>query len=313
MGEGARHSGRAGTRLRRRLARRLGAHHHRSRPDALRPPVRTFPQPRARVDAGLRHRLLPGPARRGDRLCARALRRRPGGADHHLRLVPRPRRHAQRRPGARDAARPGRQARQAGADEPRPSRYAEAGGGGRSKTAGGGQGRRAGGEHARHRRAAGRALFQRLDPCGGRRHRRPAADRARAALPRSEGGDAGDPVQHEMGGTGGAGQVRLPRPQDADHASARHSPHRPARDRDRSRQDPARRRENLRDARARRDGRGVPAGKRRHAQGAGRNARRPVRGHHRPCRPLPARPDGQHPDLLRPQARPGEAGLSSIR
>ncbi len=78
---------------------------------------------------------------------------------------------------------------------------------------------------------------------------------------------------------------------------------------DRSRQDPARRRQDLRDARARRDGRRVPGGKRRHAQGAGRDARRPVRGHHRPRRALPAGPDGEHPDLLRPQARPGEAGL----
>ena len=54
------------------------------------------------------------------------------------------------------------------------------------------------------RRAARGALFQRLDPCRRRRHRRPAADRARAALPRSEIGDAGDPVQHEMGRAGRA-------------------------------------------------------------------------------------------------------------
>ena len=69
MGEGEGHSRRAGPRLRRRLARRLGADHHRSRSDALRPAVRALPQPRTRVDAGLRHRFLPGPARRGDRLC----------------------------------------------------------------------------------------------------------------------------------------------------------------------------------------------------------------------------------------------------
>ena len=64
-----RHPGRAGPRLGRRLAGRLGADHHRPRPAALRPAVRALPQPRARLDAGLRHRLLPGPARRGDRLC----------------------------------------------------------------------------------------------------------------------------------------------------------------------------------------------------------------------------------------------------
>ncbi len=219
MGEGAGHSGRAGPRLGRGLAGRLVAHHHRPRPDALRAPVRALPQPRARVDAGLRHRLLPGAARRGDRLRARPLRRRPGRPDHHLRLVPRPRRAAQRRPRARDAARPGRQARQARAAEPGPSGHAEAGGGGRAAAAAGGGRRRAGREPARHRRAARGPLFQRLDPRRGRRHRRPAADRARAALPRPEGVDAGDRVQHEVGRAGGPRQVRLPRPEDADHAA----------------------------------------------------------------------------------------------
>ena len=38
---------------------------------------------------------------------------------------------------------------------------------------------------------------------------------------------------------------------------------------------------------------------------AGRHAARPLRGHHRARRALPARPDGQYPDLLRAQARRG--------
>jgi DNA polymerase-3 subunit alpha len=71
------HSGRAGPRLGRGLAGRLCADHHRPRSDPLRPAVRALPQSRARVDAGLRHRLLPGPARRGDPLRAAALRPRP--------------------------------------------------------------------------------------------------------------------------------------------------------------------------------------------------------------------------------------------
>ena len=54
------------------LRGRLVAHHHRSRSAALRPAVRALPQPRAHVDAGLRHRFLPGPARRGDPLRAEA-------------------------------------------------------------------------------------------------------------------------------------------------------------------------------------------------------------------------------------------------
>ena len=85
MGEGAGHSGRAGPRFRRRFAGRLCADHHRPRSDPLRAAVRALPQSRTRVDAGLRHRFLPGPARRGDPLRAGALRPRPRGADHHLR------------------------------------------------------------------------------------------------------------------------------------------------------------------------------------------------------------------------------------
>ena len=73
--EGERRAGRAGPRLGRRLARRLVADHHRSRSAALRPAVRALPQSRARVDAGLRHRLLPGAARRDDPLRAAEVRR----------------------------------------------------------------------------------------------------------------------------------------------------------------------------------------------------------------------------------------------
>ena len=111
VGEGAGHSGRPRPRLRRRLGRRLGADHHRSRSVALRPAVRALPQSRARVDAGLRHRLLPGRPRRGDRLCAPRIRRRSRGADHHLRQAAGARRGARCRPRARPAVRPGQQGR----------------------------------------------------------------------------------------------------------------------------------------------------------------------------------------------------------
>ena len=100
MGEGAGHSGRARPRLGRRLARRLCADHHRPRSDPLRPAVRALPQSGARVDAGLRHRLLPGPPRRGDPLRAGAIRPRPRRADHHLRHLAGARRAARRRPRA---------------------------------------------------------------------------------------------------------------------------------------------------------------------------------------------------------------------
>ena len=104
------------------------------------------------------------------------------------------------------------------AAEPGPSGHPQAGGGGRGAAAGGGEGGRESRPDADDRRTARGTLFQRLDPCRRRRHQRSAADRARAALPRSEGGDAGDPVQHEMGRTGGAGEVRLPGAKDADRA-----------------------------------------------------------------------------------------------
>ena len=46
-------------------------------------------------------------------------------------------------------------------------------------------------------------------------------ERAGAALPRSEIRHAGHPVQHEMGRAGGPREVRLSRPEDADHARHR--------------------------------------------------------------------------------------------
>jgi hypothetical protein len=57
----------------------------RPRPDPLRAAVRALPESGARVAAGLRHRLLHRGPRPGDRLRDRALRPRPGGADHYPR------------------------------------------------------------------------------------------------------------------------------------------------------------------------------------------------------------------------------------
>ena len=58
----------SGPRLRRRLAGRVRARHHRPRPARARPAVRALPESRARVDAGLRHRLLHGRPRPRHRL-----------------------------------------------------------------------------------------------------------------------------------------------------------------------------------------------------------------------------------------------------
>ena len=151
----------------------------------------------------------------------------------------------------------------------------------------------------------------RLHPCRRHRDRRPRAHRTGAALSRSEVRNAGDPVQYEMGGAGGVGEIRLPRPQDAHGAADRGGAGETARHRYRSHGDPARRPENLRPPGARGSGRRVPTGKCRHASRAARHAARPFRGHHRAGRALSAGPDGEHPDLLRAQAWHGAAGLHS--
>ena len=277
----------------------LCAHHHRPRSAALRPAVRALPQSRARVDAGLRHRLLPGPPRRGDPLRAGPLRPRSGGADHHLRHAAGARRAARRRPRAGNALRPRRQAVQAGAAES--GRAGDARQGDRRRAAPAGRARQRSARQARvrHLAQARRALPPRLDACRRHRDRRPAARRTGADVPRSEIRHAGDPVQHEVGGGGGTGEVRLPRPQDAHRAGDRGEAAQAARRRARSVGDPARRQENLRPAFARRSGRHLPTGKSGHAARAARHAAGPFRGHHRAGRALPARPDGEHPDLLR--------------
>ena len=167
--KGAGHSGRTGPRLRRRLAGGVGADHHRPRPDQVRPAVRALPQSRARLDAGLRHRLLPGPPRRGDQVRAGALRPRPGRADHHLRYAAGARRAARRRPRAADAVRPGRQADETGAAES--GRAGDAGGCDRERAETPGVPRRrpGGGARLRHRAAPRRPDAARLD--ARRRHR----------------------------------------------------------------------------------------------------------------------------------------------
>ena len=102
----------------------------------------------------------------------------------------------------------------------------------------------------------------------------------------------------------GAGEVRLPRPEDADGARA-------ARWRCCRAQGiavdlataAAGRREDLRDAARGRRGRGVPVRRPGHARLPAADARRPLRGPDRRRRAVPAGPDGEHPRLLPAQAR----------
>ena len=113
-----RHRGRPGPRLGGRLDRRLLPADHRRRPAALRPAVRALPERRARVDAGHRHRLLRARPGARDPLRDREVRRRPRGADHHLRQDVPARRDARRRARARPRV---RDRRPAGEADPRPA------------------------------------------------------------------------------------------------------------------------------------------------------------------------------------------------
>ena len=169
MGEIARHSGRPRPRLRRRLAGRVFADDYRSRPDSLRSAVRALPQSRSRVDAGLRYRFLPGPARRGDPVRPEALRARSGRPDHHLRYAAGARRAARRRPRAADALWPGRQADKTGAAKSRCAGSPGRGACERAETAGVPRRGPGGRARLRHRAAARRPDAARLDP--RRRHR----------------------------------------------------------------------------------------------------------------------------------------------
>ena len=116
--EGQRHRGRPGPWLGGRLDRRLLPGDHGRRPAPLRPALRALPQRRARVDAGHRHRLLRARPGARDPLRHGEVRRRPRGADHHLRQDVPARGDARRRPRPRPRVRDRRPAREA---DPRPA------------------------------------------------------------------------------------------------------------------------------------------------------------------------------------------------
>ena len=115
--QGERHRGRARPRLGSRLDRLLLPRDHRRRPAALRPAVRALPEPRARVDAGHRHRLLGARPRARDALRDRQVRARVGRADRHVRQDVPARGDARRRAGAGLRLRRRRSPREA---DPRP-------------------------------------------------------------------------------------------------------------------------------------------------------------------------------------------------
>ena len=105
--------GRPRPRLGRRQPGRVRAAHHRPRSDPVQPALRALPQSRAQVDARHRHRLLLRAPRRGHPLRARAVRRGPRRADHHVRDAEGEGGDQGRRPRARVHLRRDRQDRQA--------------------------------------------------------------------------------------------------------------------------------------------------------------------------------------------------------
>jgi DNA polymerase-3 subunit alpha len=100
LGEEERCPRRPRPRLGRGLDRRVRAAHHGSRSDRVQPPLRALPEPRARVHARLRRRLLHGPARSRHRVRARQVRPRLGRADRDLPPAQEPQRRQGRGPRA---------------------------------------------------------------------------------------------------------------------------------------------------------------------------------------------------------------------
>ena len=180
--QGQRHRRGPGPWLGGRLAGVLRAGHHRGRPAQVRPAVRALPEPRARVHAGHRHRLLGQGPRPGHALRREQVRARVGGPDRDLRQDAAAQRHPRRGAGARQGLR-GR--RPAGQAHPRAGHGPLAVAGqvpGRGRRAQEGlRHRRRGARGHRHRPRARGHRAQRRRPRRRGGHRRPAAHRHRAA------------------------------------------------------------------------------------------------------------------------------------
>ena len=325
MGAGQRLPGGPGARLGRRLAGGLFAVHHRPGPAAIQPAVRALPEPRARVDARLRHRLLPGQPRTRHRLRQGQVRPRRGEPDRHLRHHGRQGRAARRGPRARHGLRPCRQHRQADpgaagqegdagarARQARPRRDLRAQGSARARAARGRRGR--GGRAAVAGDARRRPGAQRRHACRRRADRAGQDHRLLPAVPAARQRQRGEPVRQGRRRGHRPGEVRLPGPGHADHPGAGQGLHPrapPGAEGLRLRHAAARRPQGLPAVLRRPDRGGVPVRKPRHAGHAARGAADAHRGPDRAERDVPARADGEHPELLRAQERQGADRLSA--
>ena len=206
-----------GPRVGGRQRRRLVPGHHRRRSAALRPDLRALPQPRARVAARHRHRLLRAAPRRGDRVRHAEVRPRERRADHHVRHDEGEGRRARRRPRARHPVRRRGQGRQA--DSRRAGHDARQGAGGEPRAEGARGERRAREGAARGGPAPRGPVAPRLGPRRRRRHRAQGDHRVRAAL-QGRARRNHDAVEHEGDRADRSPQDGLPRPEHA-HAARR--------------------------------------------------------------------------------------------
>ncbi len=318
--QGERHRRGARARFRRRLDRRLLPADHRCRSAALRPPVRALPEPRARVDARYRHRLLRARARAGDEIRDREVRARVGRADRHLRQDVPARSHPRRGAGAGLGL---RHRRPSGEADPRSDHGSlavirgmpEAG-------AAAAQGvRRGAGREADHRRRAGSRgdRSQQLDPRRRGGDRRPPADRHRAAAARRRrrGRERRESVSHrhpvldETDRGHRPFEDGLPRPAQPRRDRGRAGHHRALHGRATGLDHgPARRSEDLRDARPGRLDRRVPVRVRGHARGLEEGPPGRVQRPRRAQRALPPGRDGSDPGVCQGQAQPAVDLLS---
>ncbi len=324
LGQGQRHPGRAWSWLRRGLDRRLRDADHRPRPARARPALRAVPQPRAHLDARLRHRLRRASSRRGDPLRHREVRRRPGLDDRHLR-------HHQGQAGRQGLLADPRLPVRDG----RPDHQGDAGGGhGQGRAAQGDlrqqpqalrRGRRVPGPlRGRRRRQAGRRHRDRHRgpqaavgrPRRGRDHVERAArgHHPVAQAPRRRRDDHAVRLPHlrepraHQDGLPGAAQPHRPRRRGAQHRGQ-------PRHRGGPRGPPADRRRDLQAAPTRRHAGCVPARRRPDAGIAALDEARLLRRHLGRGRALPARPDGRRlpQQVCPPQDRPRAGGADPPR
>jgi hypothetical protein len=325
LGQGQRLPGGPRARLGCRFAGGLRAVDHRPRPARLQPAVRALPQSRARLDARLRHRFLPGQPRPRHRLREGQVRPRRGEPDRHLRHHGGQGGAARRRaraghelrpcgldrqadPGAagqeRDAGPPAREARrQDHLRAPRGARTERARGRGRGGGHPAGAGHAGRGADAQHRHARRR----RADRAGEDHRLLPALPAARQRL-------GGEPVRQGRRRGHRPGEVRLPGPGHADHPGAGQGLH-PRRwvCQLRLRAPAAGRQVDLQAVRRRAHRGGVPVRKSRHAEDADGGQADAAGGPDRAQRHVPPRAAGEHPGLLRAQARPAQRSSTRTR